>query len=108
MVRELQECCSDEEHFKQLAKLKQAAVQDYVEYLLDASTNKFVLFAHHRSMLDALQSILELRKISFIRIDGSTPVAERSSLVERFQSNSLCRVAVLSVLAAGEGISFTS
>jgi len=99
---------SDDEHFKQLARVKEAAAQDYTEYLIDASGQKFLLFAHHISMLDALEKTLNKREVDCIRIDGSTPVAERLGLVRRFQADPSCRVAVLAVLAAGEGLTLTA
>jgi len=98
----------DEEYFRQLASLKEAAAQDYAEYLIDASGKKFLLFAHHISMLDALESTCRKREVGCIRIDGSTPVDERLGLVHRFQSDPSCRVAVLAVLAAGEGLTLTA
>jgi len=98
----------DEEHFRQLARVKEVATQDYVEYLLDASSVKFILFAHHISMLDAFSKTLHKRDVDFIRIDGSTPVQERSQLVNQFQTQASCRAAVLSVVAAGEGLTLTA
>jgi SNF2 family DNA or RNA helicase len=108
VLKGLHDRSADEEYFQQLAKLKEAAVQDYVEYLLEAADQKFLLFGHHRAMLNSLQGVMEQKGVDFIRIDGSTPVAERSGLVRRFQKEPTCRVAVLSILAAGEGLSFTS
>jgi len=98
----------DEQHFQQLAKVKEAAAQDYTEYLLDASDQKFLLFGHHISMLNALEHTVSKRGVGYIRIDGSTPAAERPALVEEFQSRADRRVAVLSVLAAGEGLTLTA
>jgi SNF2 family DNA or RNA helicase len=54
---------SDEQHFKQLSELKEVAAQDYVEYLLDACNDKFLLFGHHRSMLDALEKTIVKRRV---------------------------------------------
>eukprot|EP00440_Ansanella_granifera_P020168 gb/GFBE01021908.1/.p1 GENE.gb/GFBE01021908.1/~~gb/GFBE01021908.1/.p1 ORF type:complete len:734 (+),score=132.47 gb/GFBE01021908.1/:1-2202(+) len=99
---------ADDQHFRQLAQLKQAAVQEYIDYVLDASNEKFLLFAHHISMLDALTAALTQRGVTNIRIDGSTKVDERPKLVQRFQEQPSCRVAVLSILAAGEGLTLTA
>ena len=43
----------------------------------------------------------------YIRIDGKTPASERQALVNRFQENEDCRVAVLSIRAAGVGLTLT-
>jgi len=98
----------DEQHFEVLASLKEAAALDYVQYLLDGSSGKFLLFAHHLSMLNCLQRLLEKNRVDYIRIDGATPVSVRPSLVERFQTQPSCRVGVLSILAAGEGLTLTA
>eukprot|EP00427_Karlodinium_veneficum_P010363 CAMPEP_0169092864 /NCGR_PEP_ID=MMETSP1015-20121227/17131_1 /TAXON_ID=342587 /ORGANISM="Karlodinium micrum, Strain CCMP2283" /LENGTH=772 /DNA_ID=CAMNT_0009153467 /DNA_START=18 /DNA_END=2336 /DNA_ORIENTATION=- len=107
-VRKLQNYGIDDEYFQELAMLKETAVQDYIEYLLEASSNKFLLFAHHRSMLDSIEKFLLKQDVSFIRIDGRTSMEERPGLVRRFQEEPACRVAVLAILAAGEGLSFTA
>ncbi|RXN09358.1 DNA annealing helicase and endonuclease ZRANB3 [Labeo rohita] len=45
---------------------------------------------------------------SYIRIDGSVPSAERIQLVHRFQNDPDTRVAILSIQAAGQGLTFTA
>uniref|UniRef100_A0A4W4H018 SWI/SNF-related matrix-associated actin-dependent regulator of chromatin subfamily A-like protein 1 n=1 Tax=Electrophorus electricus TaxID=8005 RepID=A0A4W4H018_ELEEL len=42
--------------------------------------------------------------VGYIRVDGSTPSAERQQLCERFQFSPQCRVAVLSIMAANMGL----
>lgn len=43
----------------------------------------------------------------FIRIDGSTPPAERQRLVNTFQENADVKIAILSIKAAGVGLTMT-
>ena len=43
-----------------------------------------------------------------MRIDGSTPSAHRLEHVSKFQHDGSCRVAILSILAAGVGITLTA
>lgn len=43
----------------------------------------------------------------FIRIDGSTPAAERQRLVNLFQENADVKIAILSIKAAGVGLTMT-
>ena len=45
--------------------------------------------------------------MKFIRIDGSTPAQTRGDLVNKFQQNSDVRVAILSINAAGTGLTLT-
>ena len=47
------------------------------------------------------------KKVKFIRIDGSTPPETRAGLVDKFQLNSDVRVAILSINAAGTGLTLT-
>ena len=68
----------------------------------------FLIFGHHKCILDAIESQLREKKAKFIRIDGSTPSNERSGLVQKFQENDVYRVAVLSIKAAGVGLTLTA
>lgn len=99
---------SDDEVFQELARVKEAAAEQYVEYLLEASSAKFLLFAHHKAMLDVLERAVTKHGTKCIRIDGSVKAVERAGLVSCFQREQDCRVAVLSVTAAGEGLTLTA
>jgi Helicase conserved C-terminal domain len=86
---------------------KVAGVWKYVRQALNQSgTRKLILFAHHREVLDALQQRLRADRVQFVRIDGETPSKRRAELCARFQSPQAvaCRVALLSITAAGTGI----
>lgn len=69
---------------------------------------KFLLFAHHQKMLDAVCSLLEKSDVNYIRIDGNTTIDQRKYFVDKFQLNDSCRCAVLSITAANSGITLTS
>jgi hypothetical protein len=56
-------------------------------------------------MMNALEEFLTARGCGHIRIDGAT--GRRGELVQRFQDGQKCRVALLSVTAAGAGITLT-
>ena len=90
------------------AKAKVAPVQEYLETLLDGSAEKFLFFAHHAELLDAASAVLRKRKVQFIRIDGSTPTSARGAMVNAFQESEAVRVAVLSIKAAGMGLTLTA
>ncbi|KAI7838398.1 hypothetical protein COHA_007802 [Chlorella ohadii] len=96
------------ELYKQTAAVKAKAVQEYVQLLLD-NGQKFLIFAHHTSLLDAIEHTCNRHKgCQHIRIDGSTPPSQRQSLVNKFQENSDVRVAILSIKAAGTGLTLTA
>ncbi|XP_056304233.1 DNA annealing helicase and endonuclease ZRANB3 [Danio aesculapii] len=94
--------------YKQTAVAKAGAVKDYIKMMLESEQLKFLVFAHHLSMLQACTEAVIEAKAGYIRIDGSVPSAERIQLVHRFQNDPDTRVAVLSIQAAGQGLTFTA
>ncbi|KAJ7345817.1 hypothetical protein JRQ81_001767 [Phrynocephalus forsythii] len=94
--------------FKQTAIAKAGAVKDYIKMLLENDRLKFLVFAHHLSMLQACTEAVIESKTRYIRIDGSVPSAERITLVNQFQKDPDTRVAILSIQAAGQGLTFTA
>lgn len=94
--------------FKQTAIAKAGAVKDYIKMLLQNDSLKFLVFAHHLSMLQACTEAVIESKARYIRIDGSVPSSERIHLVNQFQKDPDTRVAILSIQAAGQGLTFTA
>uniref|UniRef100_A0A8D0GHH9 Zinc finger RANBP2-type containing 3 n=1 Tax=Sphenodon punctatus TaxID=8508 RepID=A0A8D0GHH9_SPHPU len=94
--------------FKQTAIAKAGAVKDYIKMMLENDKLKFLVFAHHLSMLQACTEAAIENKVRYIRIDGSVPSAERIHLVHQFQKDTETRVAILSIQAAGQGLTFTA
>ncbi|KAM5280100.1 DNA annealing helicase and endonuclease ZRANB3 [Ctenodactylus gundi] len=94
--------------FKQTAIAKAGAVKDYIKMMLQNDSLKFLVFAHHLSMLQACTEAVIENKTRYIRIDGSVPSSERIHLVNQFQSDPDTRVAILSIQAAGQGLTFTA
>ncbi|XP_047211461.1 DNA annealing helicase and endonuclease ZRANB3 isoform X2 [Girardinichthys multiradiatus] len=94
--------------YKQTAIAKAGAVKDYIKMMLEAEQLKFLVFAHHLTMLQACTEAAIEAKAGYIRIDGSVPSSERIKFVHRFQSDPDTRVAILSIQAAGQGLTFTA
>ncbi|XP_028286198.1 DNA annealing helicase and endonuclease ZRANB3 [Parambassis ranga] len=94
--------------YKQTAIAKAGAVKDYIKMMLEAEQLKFLVFAHHLTMLQACTEAAIESKAGYIRIDGSVPSSERIQLVHKFQSDPDTRVAILSIQAAGQGLTFTA
>merc|ERR1719231_1920167 len=57
--------------------------------------------------MDAMEQVLRTKKVSFIRIDGQTPMKDRPGLIARFQQNPEVTIALLSITACGEGLNLT-
>ena len=88
-----------------LAKLPQ--VCDYINMLAEGGC-KFLVFAHHKQVIDGICKSLREAKFQHIRIDGSTAMGEREQLVRTFQNDARMQVAVLSITAAGVGLTLTA
>ena len=86
------------------------------EYILDwlegsGSTEKLVVFAHHKDVMDYMETTIAAKykgRLGMMRIDGSVPPAERALRVKKFQSNKTVRLALLSMTAAGVGLTLTA
>jgi hypothetical protein len=97
-----------------LAKL--SALKDYMRDLLgasdeasvDANGGKMIVFAHHLAVLDEAQKVAVNARVGFVRIDGSTSQVDRHTAVQRFQNDPDVRLAILSIKAAGQGLTMTA
>ena len=90
---------------------KVPGVCDYlVEWIRGAGTQKVLVFGHHKGVLDAIEIAVakELKGKGHIRIDGSVQSKERALRVKKFQTSKHIRVAVLSMTAAGVGLTLTA
>ncbi|KAK5861167.1 hypothetical protein PBY51_022583 [Eleginops maclovinus] len=90
--------------YNHTAEAKLQAIMEYITDMLECGREKFLVFAHHRLVLDHISSELGKKNVSFIRIDGSTSSADRQQLCDRFQSTTQTCVAVLSITAANMGL----
>ncbi|CAH8503310.1 unnamed protein product [Heterobilharzia americana] len=95
------------EYFHATGSVKLPAIEQYVLDLIECD-HKFLLFAHHTHVLDGLDKSLSEKGIRFIRIDGRTNSEQRSVVCQKFQKEEDCRVALLSITAAGTGLHLTA
>uniref|UniRef100_A0A7C9D976 DNA helicase n=1 Tax=Opuntia streptacantha TaxID=393608 RepID=A0A7C9D976_OPUST len=89
------------------AQAKIPSVMDYLGTVIEAGC-KFLIFAHHQPMIDAIYQFLQKKKIGCIRIDGGTPAESRQALVAEFQEKESIKAAVLSIKAGGVGLTLTA
>uniref|UniRef100_A0A8C7KH85 SWI/SNF-related matrix-associated actin-dependent regulator of chromatin subfamily A-like protein 1 n=1 Tax=Oncorhynchus kisutch TaxID=8019 RepID=A0A8C7KH85_ONCKI len=94
--------------FNHTAEAKIKAIMEYIMDMLECGREKFLVFAHHKLVLDFITKELGEKGIDYIRIDGSTPSSERQQLCDRFQFTDKSCVAVLSITAANMGITLHS
>ena len=63
--------------FSSLSTSQLGPVRDYVKMLCQNEGLKFLVFAHHHVMLNAVAEQLHEDKATYIRIDGNTPQHDR-------------------------------
>ncbi|XP_017095746.3 SWI/SNF-related matrix-associated actin-dependent regulator of chromatin subfamily A-like protein 1 [Drosophila bipectinata] len=93
--------------YARTAEVKTKAVCAYLKTLVKEKI-KFIIFAHHRVMMDAISDCLAELRVHYIRIDGQTRSDLRADFVDTFQKNSSCKVALLSLKACNSGITLTA
>jgi SWI/SNF-related matrix-associated actin-dependent regulator 1 of chromatin subfamily A len=86
---------------------KVAGAIEFIDTLLEAGA-KFLLFAHHKCVLDAYEDFCSKKKVKTIRIDGSVDPERRHKRVTEFQHNEDVRVAILSIAACSQGLTLTA
>ncbi|KAG9477570.1 hypothetical protein GDO78_002780 [Eleutherodactylus coqui] len=94
--------------YNRTAEAKIRCVIEYILDLLESGREKFLVFAHHRLVLDNVCEELERKNVAFIRIDGATSSADRQALCQKFQFSDKTCVAVLSITAANMGLTLSS
>ncbi|MBN3295212.1 SMAL1 protein, partial [Amia calva] len=94
--------------YNHTAEAKLRAIMEYIMDLLESGREKFLVFAHHRLVLDNISKELGQKGVGYIRIDGSTSSADRQALCQQFQVSEKSCVAVLSITAANMGLTMSS
>lgn len=69
---------------------------------------KLIVFAHHMIMLDGLEQAISQKGYKYMRIDGNVSSEERHKRVNNFQEDAKTVVALLSITAAGVGLTLTA
>lgn len=69
--------------------------------------DRILLFSQFTQMLDILERVLNHMNITFIRLDGQTPVELRQEMIDKFHDETDITVFLLSTKAGGFGINLT-
>ncbi len=69
---------------------------------------KLLIFFHHQQMGQVLKEALEAANVSHFVIDGKTNPLQRQTYVETFQTSDKYSIALLSISAAGVGLTLTA
>ncbi|KAF7683303.1 SWI/SNF-related matrix-associated actin-dependent regulator of chromatin subfamily A-like protein 1 [Astathelohania contejeani] len=95
------------QQYKEAGELKVEGVKEYITNLLEKKI-KFLVFAHHQSVLDELEEFIIGTGVGFIKIDGRTAGNQRQSLCNIFQENDSVRIALLGLTACSTGLTLTA
>ncbi len=89
-----------------LGVAKAPLVAKYVKDMLDDGTEKIVVFAHHKRVVDILvKDLAEYRPV--LIIGGMTATAKHAS-VKTFQNDPGCRVIICNITSGGVGLTLTA
>lgn len=91
-------------------ELGENKVESAVKYILDqieSGVDKIITFAHHKSVIRALETVFMEKKIKFVTIAGDTPVELRQGYVDQFQNDPETTVIIGSITAMGVGYTLT-
>ena len=94
------------EIFRATATAKCEAVVQWITDALQRGES-FIFFAYHRVLLNAVETAVGALGVNYMRIDGSTTQIQRQANVDAFQSDPSIRIAILSIMAAGTGVTLT-
>lgn len=95
------------ELYTQTGLSKIPGILEYISPIIEKD-DKFLIFAHHKEVLNAIEDFVKQKNRDYIRIDGTTSSKLRSEYVSYFQTREHCQVAILSLTAAGTGLSLQS
>ncbi|KAH7731288.1 Helicase conserved C-terminal domain containing protein [Aphelenchoides avenae] len=97
--------------YTQTSEVKAKPVGKYIienYFHAEVEQRKVLIFAHHHVVLDVIGSMLTKNHTKYIRIDGSTSSRDREAFCDQFQNDPTVLAAVLSITAAGVGITLTA
>uniref|UniRef100_K1QBX6 DNA helicase n=1 Tax=Magallana gigas TaxID=29159 RepID=K1QBX6_MAGGI len=82
-----------------------------LEKLLETNKSqgdRVLLFSQFTMMMDIIEDFLKMKKYSYLRLDGSTPVPDRQELIDRYTKDESIFIFILSTRAGGLGINLTA
>ncbi|KAH8676834.1 SNF2 family N-terminal domain-containing protein [Tricladium varicosporioides] len=91
---------------KDLAWMDSGKVESMVKLVKEYKENgdRVLIFSQFALVLDILEAVLNTSLISYTRIDGSTKIDERQSLIDTFRDDETITAFLLTTKAGGTGI----
>ncbi len=85
---------------------KETAFLDLLQEI-DLEDNRVLVFSQFTGFLDRVKSLLSEEGIEYLYLDGSTPMKERSKLIDKFQEGRT-PIFLISLKAGGVGLNLTA
>ncbi|KAI0743919.1 SNF2 family N-terminal domain-containing protein [Daedaleopsis nitida] len=103
--KSLRRYIQDEDCYMQAGKVKVllALLEQYQK-----EERRMLIFSQFTQVLDILQKVLDIHKVKYLILTGSTPVDVRQTLVDEFTEDESIPVFLLSTKAGGMGINLTA
>lgn len=93
--------------YGQAAKSGKMQVLKALIDLWKSQGHKVLLFTQTRQMLDILERFVDKLNVTYLRMDGSTPIIHRHGLVERFNTDLSLDIFLLTTKVGGLGVNLT-
>ncbi|OSD06773.1 hypothetical protein PYCCODRAFT_1430963 [Trametes coccinea BRFM310] len=103
--KSLRRFVQDEECYMQAGKIK-ALLKLLDQYQKEG--RRILIFSQFTQILDIIQKVLDIKKVKYLVLTGSTPVDVRQTLVDEFTEDESIPVFLLSTKAGGMGINLTA
>ncbi|KAI0704996.1 SNF2 family N-terminal domain-containing protein [Cerioporus squamosus] len=103
--KSLRRYIQDEECYMEAGKVK--VLLSLLERY-QAEGRRLLIFSQFTQVLDILQKVLDIKKVKYLVLTGSTPVDVRQTLVDEFTDDESIPVFLLSTKAGGMGINLTA
>lgn len=91
---------------REIGESKIAPALEYIKHLLDSSTDKLVIGAHHIDVVEGLHKALKY--YGALKIRGGMDAAEKAEVVKKFQTKRVHRCVVGNIASMGVGNTLTS
>ncbi|XP_020664432.3 DNA excision repair protein ERCC-6 [Pogona vitticeps] len=97
----------EEDHFGFWKRSGKMIVVESLLKIWHKQGHRVLLFTQSRQMLHILESFLKKKSYSYLKMDGTTPVASRQPLVTRYNEDTSVFVFLLTTRVGGLGINLT-
>jgi len=96
-------------NFADTSQSSKLAVLEHLLTAIKAEGQRVVVVSNYKETLDMIAAFLHTKQWLYLRLDGSTPAAERPSLVDRFNASYATEyfIFLLSARAGGVGLNLT-